>query len=174
MVGAASKKQQRITKIRIGGHGSPKEGNPTADLPLPKERRGRRGFRAGRIREIVEDAFGTREAETLLNGVADDSEVTLQIILGFPKGADGDEPGLPLTQIEDAIRNLDEGDIALIAPDGSVVGDEVRSHHRGRVDLINGLPEPDSVLRLMREAYADFLERKIIVPTSLPQPTSTA
>ena len=73
-----------------------------------------------------------------------------------------------LTQIEDAIRNLDEGDVALITPDGTLVGDEARSFHKGRVELVNGLPEPNSVLRVMQEAFSAFVERKIIRPNSLP------
>lgn len=170
VLGVLSKSQQRVTKIRLGGHGSPASGRPTADLAVPKQRFGRRGFRMGRIRNALDELFGATATADLLDGVTEEEEVTLQVTLGFP-GARGEEQrGLPVTQIENAIRNLDEGDIALITPDGTVVGEEARSYHRCKVDMINGLPEPESVLKVMHEAFASFINRKIITPDPLPSP----
>lgn len=163
-----AKSKQRVQKLRIGGHGSPASGHPTLDVPLPHERRGRRGFRAGRIRKVLEEVFGSSATNKLLEGVAEDTPLTLQVVLGFPKPAGEAQAGLPVTQIEDAIRNLDEGDVALLSEDGTVIGDEVRSHYSGTVALVNGLPEQESVRALMAEAYRDFINRGLITPEPLP------
>jgi len=136
----AAKAQRRITKIRIGGHGSPADSPLTLAGDLPKEKRGRKGFRLGRIRSVLSDVFGTTTTDQLLASLGEDAEVSLQVTLGFPSKADADQPGIPITEIEDAIRNLDEGEVALIGEDGTVVGEEVRSHHGGKIELVNGLP----------------------------------
>jgi hypothetical protein len=163
-----AREQQRITKIRIGGHGSPADRRVTLGSELPREKRGRKGFRLGRIRTVLVDVFGATATDRLVANLGEDAEVSLQVTLGFPGKAQAEQPGIPITQIEDAIRNLDEGEVALIGENGTVIGEEVRSHHSGKIELVNGLPEPESVKKLMADAYRAFIDRGLVVTETLP------
>lgn len=95
-------------------------------------------------------------AERLLADIPEGEEITVKVLLGFTRRKKTTDE-VPIREVAEAVRNLDDADITYQTSNGPLNGDGLRLQHPVRIATVEGLLDREDVLRALVEAYRNFL-----------------
>jgi hypothetical protein len=151
-----------IKEIIVGGTASPaavalEEAKEADALPTEVEQR----------REIAtRKSWGERAWDVLRAAMNNEADVR-KLMESIPKGADLDvsvhigykaKKKVSRVPMQHALRNLPEGEITAIGPNGKQTGKDIRLSHPARIIKNGSLLDPEDVIRALREAHQFFVD----------------
>jgi len=119
--------------VEIGGvstgdwRPSETESRPASSIPsiVREQQLGEERARGSLGKRILDQLFGTMEADRILNSVPDGADLSVNVKFGFKSRSRGLDR-VALSQIASAARDLPEGQIRGIGRDGTVRGNDLR------------------------------------------------
>lgn len=101
-------------------------------------------------------AVMTNEADVqkLIEKVPDGASLEVSVHIGYKTT----KRGVSRAPMQDALRNLPEGEIRAIGKNGQLIGKDIRLSHPTSVTKIGSLLDPADALRALRDAYRQMSE----------------
>ena len=93
------------------------------------------------------------DVQKLLESVPDEAKLEVAVHIGYK--AKKEVSRAPMQQ---ALRNLPEGEITARGPDGRMTGSDIRLSHSASILKNGSLLDPDDTVRALREAYQYFVD----------------
>jgi hypothetical protein len=92
--------------------------------------------------------------QKLLESVPDDAKLEVDVHIGYRTR----KRSISRAPMQEALRNLPEGEITAVGRDGRMVGGDIRLSHRVSVLKSGSLLDPQDVIRALREAHKYFVD----------------
>lgn len=119
--------------------------------------------RTGTDRAIeVLKAIMNNEADvmSILNNIPDEANLEVSVHIGYKTR----KRSISRAPMQQALRNLPEGEIQAIGKLGRLTGNDIRLTHPASILKIGSLLDPEDALRALRSAYNHFVENGKIEP----------
>lgn len=94
------------------------------------------------------------DVQKLLDSVPEGANLDVSVHIGYKSR----RRHISRAPMQEALRNLPEGEITARGPGGRMTGNDIRLSHRVNVLKIGSLLDPEDVVRALREAYQHFLD----------------
>jgi hypothetical protein len=100
------------------------------------------------------------DVQELLNSIPEDADLEVAVHIGYRTR----RRRVTRAPMQQALRNLPQGEITAIGKHGRITGKDIRLNYPARILKTGSLLDPDDVIRALREAYNYFVENGKIEP----------
>jgi hypothetical protein len=94
------------------------------------------------------------DVQKLLHSVPPEADLQVSVSIGYKVR----KPEITHSPMQQALRNLPEGEIKARARDGQMSGKDIRLSYPASVIKMGSLLDPDDAMRALREAYKHFVD----------------